>query len=165
MTWTTPTTWSAAQVVTATQLNEQLRDNLNYLISRPHGRVLHTAASNYTTSSPSFADIDPTNLSLSLTLSGSAVLVGFSGLVETGSGVMACFDLSVDGVRFTAAPHGLVAPYILAGVPRWPVSYTVLVVGLTVGSHVFGPMWCAVGGSITLFAVSNPVSFWALEVA
>lgn len=31
MAWTTPITWSTAQIVTATELNEQVRDNENFL--------------------------------------------------------------------------------------------------------------------------------------
>lgn len=34
MSWTTPSTWTGGQLVTAANLNEQLRDNLNYINTR-----------------------------------------------------------------------------------------------------------------------------------
>lgn len=165
MPWTTPSTWAAAQVVTATQLNQQLRDNLNYLLSRPHQRIIRTAAANYTTTSTTFVDIDTTHLSLNVTLSGSAVLVGFSGITELSAGQTTCFDFTVDDVRYTTTADGLVAGYILTGITHMPVTFTALVMGLTVGSHTFRPVWRVSSGTGTLRAVNNPVIFWAMEVA
>ncbi|PJF30840.1 MAG: hypothetical protein CUN51_06550 [Candidatus Thermofonsia Clade 1 bacterium] len=165
MPWTTPTTWVSAQVVTATQLNEQLRDNMNYLLSRPHQRIIRVASSNYTTTSTTFVDIDATNLSITLTISGSAVLVGFSGVAEVNSGPFYCFDFTVDGNRYTTVSNGLLEVHTATGFIHVPASYTALVMGLTVGSHTFRPVWRATSGTATLRAVNSPVVFWAMEVA
>lgn len=54
MAWTTPRTWTVGEVVTAAQMNEQLRDNLNYLKSRTdvadYAYILRTFASTVTVS-------------------------------------------------------------------------------------------------------------------
>jgi hypothetical protein len=168
MAWTTPQTWTAGSVVSASQLNEQLRDNLSYLLSRPHQRIARTAASDYTTASAAFVDIDSVNLSITLTIASGAVLVGFSGVAQFdgGGSVRPAFDLAVDGVRHTTAADGLISLDGLSGALWLPVTFTALAVGLTVGAHVFRPVWRNVGtGAATLRAVSNPVCFWAMEVA
>ena len=38
--WTTPITWNVDQLVTNTDLNQQLRDNLDYLLSPNHERII-----------------------------------------------------------------------------------------------------------------------------
>lgn len=43
MAWPTPITWTTGQLVTATNLNEQLRDALNFLMSGTSGQVLTAA--------------------------------------------------------------------------------------------------------------------------
>lgn len=167
MAWTTPQTWTAGSVVSASQLNEQLRDNMAYLLNRPHQRIVRTATADYTTASAAFVDIDSVNLSITLTLSGSAVLLGFSGmtLLDSGGAVAPAFNLTVNGSLYTTAPNGLVSVEG-QGFLWTPVSFTVLVVGLSVGSHVFRPVWRRLStNAVTLRAISNPVSFWAVEVA
>ena len=42
MAWTAPRTWSTGEIVTAAQLNEQIRDNMNMLIQKD-GSVAFTA--------------------------------------------------------------------------------------------------------------------------
>jgi hypothetical protein len=164
MTWTTPQTWVAGSVVSAAQLNEQLRDNLTYLLSRPHQRIIRNAG--YSTTSTSFVDIDSTNLSITLTLSSGAVLVGLEANVsyDAGGGSRPVFDITIDGARYANAVAtglgGITGP---SGAFTAHLSFTVLVVGLTVGSHVFRPVWRnSVTGATSLV---SPVVFWALEVA
>ncbi len=172
MAWTNPKTWMAGEVVGANDLNEQLRDNMSYLHSRPHQRIVRTATADYTTTSTTFVDIDSTNLSITLTVSSGTVMVGFSAvtLVNTWTSfVMPAFNFTIDGVPFTTAPRGVICydqSPLAASFDR-PVSYTVLVTDLTVGTHTFRPQWrnIATSGTITLYAVSSPVIFWAMEVA
>lgn len=154
MPWTTPITWTAGSVVGASQLNQQVRDNLNYLLSRPHQVIKRDAT--YTTTSTAFVEMDSVNLSITLTLSGSAVLVGFSATIVN----PAQFDLSVDGVRYTSFANGLIY-HNIGFAYSVPISYAVLVNGLSVGSHTFQPLWRVPGA----FATASSVVFWACEVA
>jgi len=43
--WTTPISWVTGSVVTAAQLNQQLRDNLNFLFDPPEARIFNAAVS------------------------------------------------------------------------------------------------------------------------
>lgn len=165
MAWTTPLTWTAGSVVSAASLNEQVRDNFNYLLSRPRQAIKRTAASNYETTSTTFTPIDATHLSITLTLSGSAVLLGFSGVAEVPSGGgNAYYDMQIDGVRYSPTANGsLQAPFSGANTP---VQLSLLITGLSVGSHTFLPLWRSVTGSTArLLAVSYPITFFAVEVA
>ena len=73
MAWTTPKTWTAT-VVTVSDLNTHVRDNLNYLLaSRPYNLLSSTVQAS--TSSGSYVDVDVTNLAAVVTPNSSRVLV------------------------------------------------------------------------------------------
>lgn len=165
MAWTTPTTWVASTVVSAATLNEQVRDNFNYLLSRPHQAIRRTAGADYATTSTTFVNIDATNLSIDLTMSGSTVLVLFNGVFRNTETVYV--DFSVDGTRHANTTEGIglatlqtTSNYMLAG-------YAVLVTGLSVGAHQFRPMWRVASGTGALRATTStsPVFFSVIEVA
>src|SRR5258708_27288320 len=107
MRWTAPPTFTPGQVVTATDLNTYLRDNPNYLYARPNSSIKRVNGSDYTTSSSTFVDIDGTNLSITLTLTGAAVLVCFTANIPSAFGGNGAFDVVVDGVRYANATDGL----------------------------------------------------------
>jgi len=103
MTWTDPRTWSPGYIPTADDFNEQLRDNLSYLLNPASAEYTANEASNYTSTSTVFVDVDATDFSLTITPEGSAVMVGFSGsiaLAASSSGsTMGYLDVTKDGVR------------------------------------------------------------------
>jgi hypothetical protein len=174
MAWTTPRTWVDGEVPGGSTFNAHVRDNLLYLLARPNQRISRDAGSSYTTTSTSFVDIDGTNLSISLTTSGSAVLIGMAGAVRGDStDVRACFDVTIDGTRYAATT----TEGITQGLPpvggnfKSPISFAVLATGLSVGSHTFRLQWkVQAAGTTALLSggVANndhPISFWAVEVA
>ncbi len=165
MAWTTPITWAAGSVVSAATLNAQVRDNLGYLIARPHQRIIRTDASDYSTTSTTFVNIDAASLSIDLTISGSAVLVGFGGVLRQTEGVY--LDLSVNGTRYANTTQGIGIATISSTANYALASYSVLVTGLSVGAHQFRPMWRVASGTGVLRATTStsPVCFWAVEVA
>jgi len=105
MPWHTPITWQVNQLVTDTDLNEQVRDNLSYLKQRvdtpASAQYTLNESTDYTTSSSSFVDVDAVRLALTLYTSGSAVLVGFYGTFSaSGTTDTLCYlDVALDGVR------------------------------------------------------------------
>jgi hypothetical protein len=73
MAWTTPKTWSVNELVTAANMNAQLRDNLLYLKgeqdflrSRPFGSQYYTLSSAIQTTSTSYVDVDATNIKVTV---------------------------------------------------------------------------------------------------
>ena len=72
MAWTSPRTWQTGQLVTASNLNTDLRDNLNYLYNRTN---LDTAVTTATLNTVNLTLIQAGTLSVSLTTIGKPVLL------------------------------------------------------------------------------------------
>jgi hypothetical protein len=150
--WTTPATWAASQLVTASDLNVQMRDNLGYLFARPQVRILRDNGADYTTTSSSFVPVDSTNLKITLTISGSAVLLCFIGVFYNTTANEVHVDLDVDGSRVGSAGNDGLA---FTGQAPATVSIVVLVTGLTPGAHTFNVQWRADGGTAHLHSGSG----------
>lgn len=72
MAWSAPQTWVTSQLVTAADLNTDLRDNLNYLYDRSNWDT-DVDASNFVITSTSYAQLG--TLSVTLTTLGNPVLL------------------------------------------------------------------------------------------
>lgn len=158
MAWTTPRTWVAGEVPGDTIFNTHVRDNLNYLIARPSSSIKRDNNATYTTTSATFVDIDSANLSITLNISGSAVLVSFCGLCTGNNNLFAFFDITVDGVRVGAAGADGIAGFFIGG-NNALASFAVLVTGLAAGTHTFKVQWKYGAGStatnLGLYAGNN----------
>lgn len=86
----------------------------------------------------SFADVDATNLSLSLTTTTGRVQVGFNGAVLGAITMFMYFDILVDGVRY-GGDDGLAQ--ILVGVNATNFMTTRLITGLSDASHTLKLQW------------------------
>jgi hypothetical protein len=175
--FTTPPTFTPGQIVTATDFNAYLRDNPLYLLTRPNSQLLRDKGSNYTTTSTSFVDVDATNLSIQLAVSGSVVLLGFCGVCynsAAGNVGHIAFDFSVNGTRIGAAGvDGLTGSYAGGTVEQRPVTMIALATGLTPGlTHTFRVQWrvntAAITGNLTSGSGSGGsdwiIPFFAVEV-
>ena len=166
MAWTNPATWTPGQVISATDLNTHLRDNLVYLLSRPTSVVKRDNNANYTTTSTSFVDVDGTNLKITLTLSGSAVLLGFTVMATNN----AMFDILIDSTRYASGGvDGLMASPD-ASLTKSPVSASILITGLSAAAHTFKLQWKASTATATLYAGAGASgtdfipTLWAMEI-
>lgn len=74
MAWTTPKTWATGELVTATDLNTHLRDNLNALFTPNYVEV---AINNFSTTSGSYVDV--TGASVDITTKGGNLFVWVAG--------------------------------------------------------------------------------------
>lgn len=105
MAWTTPRTWVASELVTATLLNTHLRDNLNALKSPSVTRKTETAGT-FTTSSTSFVTV--TNGEIELVTTGGHLLVFVSGTLTANTGLIGYISLLLDDkTRWGSATDGL----------------------------------------------------------
>src|SRR5688572_3120208 len=100
--WTAPRTWANEELVTATMLNEQLRNNLEWLKDTPASVYTSSAAGDYSTTSTAWVDVAAA-FSRTLTTEGGDVLIAFTGTVQlysaqTGSYIDVYFDIEIDGV-------------------------------------------------------------------
>src|SRR5690554_5024964 len=105
MAWTTPRTWVASELVTATLLNTHLRDNLNALKNPSVTRRTETAGT-FTTSSTSFVTV--TNGEIELVTTGGHLLVFVSGTLTANTGLTGYISLLLDDTtRWGSATDGL----------------------------------------------------------
>ncbi|NDJ77546.1 MAG: hypothetical protein GYB65_14940 [Chloroflexi bacterium] len=168
MSWETPRTWVAGELVTATLLNTHLRNNLNALKAPPSAHVEPVKATYYTTSSTVFVDVDGGLLSLSLYTNGGDVMVHFSGTLAHSAATGRFFlDVELDGERIGGDDGLLVGE----GIPVQPMSFTHLVTGLPAGEHDFRLQWKTTAAYAGLFAADGATNanvhpqFWVREVS
>lgn len=158
--WTQPITWEVDQLVTEGDLNEQVRDNLEWLKDPPRAAV--ALAANIATTSTAF--VDAPGLTLTLTTAGGALLVGFTGVAGNTGGATVVFDLAVDGAS-QGGMDGVTGSN--AGVV--PVSFVWLVEGLAAGAHTVRLQWKVSAGTGTLYGGGTAYlrfrpQLWAREV-
>ena len=162
MNWQNPKTWNTGDLLTAQDMNAQLRDNLQYLKGLPYAQITSRQDSNYTTNSGSFVDIDDSTLSITLRTAG-AVLVGFLGTLQTDRATQIYLDLLVDGVRLGKI-NGIACLHFQAANKPQTLAFTLLRDQLSAGEHTFRLQWRIGVGHATLFAAAGsrdaPAFFW-----
>lgn len=174
MAWTDPKTWTS-EPLTSSDLNTQLRDNMEALKLPPTAHYDPQETADYTTTSTAFVDVDSTNLSLTITLGDvddSDVMIGFHATVNSNTDSRVYFDIDVDGTRL-GNPDGIifVQRNDTADAFDHMVSFVRLVTGLSAGSHTFTLQWKVSSGSATLHAGAGTANrdvipqFWVREVS
>ncbi|MBL8162621.1 MAG: hypothetical protein JNJ61_11595 [Anaerolineae bacterium] len=171
--WTAPLTWQDNDLVTAALLNTHLRDNLEYLKRSSAAHFLANLASNYSTTSTSFVDVDATagNMAHTINTVGGDVLIGFtSGLVSNGGG-STYFDVYIDpdgsdpGGRF-GGDDGLARQTDAYEY----ISFVIVKKGLAAGSHTFKLQWKVSASTGLIYAGAGAAgndthpTFWVREL-
>lgn len=106
--------------------------------------------------SNTFADVDSTNLSLTITTGAHRVLIGFvgSGTVDNAAGII-FMDVTVDGTR-QGGDAGLIwFNQHATGSERFNLSFTYLTDTLTAASHTFKLQWRQTTTSHTASLMGN----------
>lgn len=159
MAWTQPATWVDGQVVAASDLNAQIRDNLAYLLAPNVGQVI-TAAGALSTTSTTYASLG-TAWSKSLTLNGGYLEAGLRMMVSGAAATFstAFFGIDVDGTLYSAALAAI------SGNQAVTVSFVKLITGLASGAHTVAPKWRVAAGTTTASTDPSvlPLEFWARE--
>jgi hypothetical protein len=183
MAWSSPVTRVTGDLITSSIYNTDIIGNLLALKSPPSAKYNIDEASDYTTSSTAFTNVDNADLSLTITTTGGDVMVHFHGTVKTGSSASTqnmriYFDIEVDGSR-EGANDGICmiagSDAAADGNTLRQVSFTRLITGLSSGSHTFKLQWkvsAATGTPTgTLYAAAGTANldlhaqFWAREVS
>jgi hypothetical protein len=172
--WTTPATWTTGQLVSASDLNTQVRDNLEYLKERTDapGFAQYTVneTANYTTTSGVFVDVDSTKLALTIVTRGNPVMIGFYGTISSGAADTTInLDVLLDGTRIGTG-NGMIQlrrnSSTFSGLD--PVAFVHVVPTLAPGSHTFKLQWKQSGSSAVLYAALTPLDvhpqFWVREL-
>ena len=164
MAWTTPRTWVDDEIVEAVDLNAHLRDNMNYVHSGKPASAI-TLTSGDISLGTSFADLDATNLSFTLSITTGRVLIAVIAMAETAStNHLVALDVTIDGTR-QGGTDGLSAALCSINVPT-PLSFSYFKTGLSVGSHTFRlqGLHANVSTAVIRAAADSPLHFAAMEV-
>lgn len=148
MAWTTPKTWNDGDVLTAAELNEQVRDNLNFLFDKPGAISNLDEAANYTTTSTTFVDIDATDLSKTITTSGGDVLIWFSAFLRGSARIAISFNIEhngsvvagEDGIQVVQTVDSLAISALGTGNYAY-ISFVYLIEAPAAGSNTFKMQW------------------------
>lgn len=150
-TWQAPRTWTIGELVTKSILDENVRNNLEFLRTPPSSFGSLNLGADIAFTSTSFAVIDGTNLAKTITTQGGDVLVWatLSGLA-TGA-LVAFLAVEIDGVRYDA-DDGYCVQGIGAGA-RQVLSYLQVIpaASLSNASHTFKLMAKVSASTLTFF--------------
>jgi hypothetical protein len=148
--WTTPTTWNVGQLVNASDMNTNVRDNIEWLKTPPH-IVLSTPST--TTSSLTFVQTGLLNQALG-TNGGRMWLMFHGSCVNTTSGAVTAFDFTVDGTPAMGGSFGLTTFYHTASSGIGCLAQFITP-ALPPGLHTFTVTWRVSGGLTTLSTVNQ----------
>lgn len=131
MAWTTPRTWAASELVTATLLNTHLRDNLNALKNPPADYAIDIEDT-FASSSTWFVNV--TNAEVEITTTGGRLLIGAFGVVAAASTTTTSLAYAIDDVLAGHGTHGLQRVYIVGG-GRTPFGWAYLTTAASAANH------------------------------
>lgn len=149
-TWVSPRTWTTGELVTKTIMDTHVRDNLNALKTSARGICIIDEGSDYSTSSTSWADMDATDLSITMTTAGGDLLILWmaSAVCATAPGH---FDVTIDSTRQGGDDGLTTLGQITNGIIPCCIAY--IVTGVSAASHVFRMQHAvSTGGTMTTYA-------------
>lgn len=136
--WINPLPRPTAFLIGASDWNQDVVANTQALKNPPSASYTLNEPSDYA-GAGAWADVDATNLALTMTTTGGDVMVHFDGTfyMASGGGNL-LLDVDVDGTR-NAGDDGM-GKQTLSTTPEW-VSFTRVIEGLSAASHTFKLQW------------------------
>lgn len=173
MAWTTPKTWVASEFVDQDDLNVALRDNMRALKAPPGTGYIANDGVDYSTSSSSFVEVDPTlfQFSRSIQTTGAPICICFWGSISLSAvGAKVYFDV-IKGLTQMGGDDGLV-------MYQAPAAGRVQNIGLMIWDETpntpfqtYRLRYKATGGTATLYGRAGttnynvPAQFWFRELS
>lgn len=163
--WTTMRDLDAGDLVLASDM-DALRTNLEYLEDCNWVSSGYVAGSNYSTSSSSWANIDGTNLAITIVTAGRPILLyGAGKFGVSGSPGNVFVDIMIDADRVGTSRLGG-----SDGLVQWSnsdqyIGFAHIQEGLSAGTHTAGLQWKNTGtNGALLYATNAAVLFGAIEL-
>ena len=152
MAYTTPKTFAANDILTASEMNTYVRDNTVALKAPPSDQYSGELSDG--TSSATFVDVDATNLSLTITTTGGDVRIGYVGWCDNTFDIF--LDVDIDGTRFQNTTNGIMRN----NTTKQNLSFVVVATGLSAASHTFKLQFKGDGANANSLVSTN---FWVSE--
>lgn len=168
MAWTSPQTWTSGQVVTASDLNTHLRDNLSYLFSgRPQFSIVYEGVADKTVTGITWTDVDAANLKSPALAIKSGRFLCFASCrlqADNTAGSSAQLDVIMDSTTRKGGTSGLVK--LTQNTNNW-VSVAALFTGIVdTVTHDFKLQFRngTVGATTQIYGNAWPINFSGFEV-
>lgn len=152
-TWSDPHTWTPGELVGATALNTEVRDNLLYLMTPNNFNTLSTAA--FSTTATTLATL--TSTALVVAGGGPVVFAGsFAIGLAPGGGNAVMVYADIDGTQQLITSGGQ-----MTNAMHFMTFWT----GLSKASHTLSLKWMTNAGTVTAYmtGTQNPLRLWAVE--
>lgn len=168
MAWNTPYTFTSGEVVSASRLNAQIRDNMNYLLNgRPFGQIVREGTSDYTTTNTTFTPVDATNLRHTLTPNSGRIKLTAMGQWSNSGDNNMYMDFILDNAGAATRVGGTSGLRQQRqgnnGTSVWPFTVVGVFTGLSATSHTFDLAWRVNAGTVTGHNNPSPIYFMAEE--
>lgn len=170
----TPRTYSTGELITASMLNIHIRDNINAIKSPAYFVCEVDQGADYTiAATTTFAAVDGTNLTATVTTGGGNWLVGFSGVAfySAGSATKSFFTVALDGTVYSSIGNDGIGLGGVATSTSSPVAFTMILRGISAASHSFALYWkTGATGTYGLYAGAGTSTFdfhpifWGIEL-
>lgn len=156
-TWTSPHTWVDGELVAATALNVQIRDNMNALMN-PNNFMLQSNAA-FSTTATTLTTLTSSAL---VVQGGGPVMIGGRFGISISNNNSGMVVLDVDGTQS-----------VLYSANNFPtlVSFSELWTGLSVATHTISLKWKVGVGTATAYTsaavgtfVTTPLTLYAIEM-
>jgi len=170
MAYTVLPTVSPGDTIASATWGNIVKANIEAIKAPPTDHYTVNEASDYTTTSASFTDIDATDLALTITTTGGDVMIGFHGGFDCSAGANVYVDVDLDGTRI-GGDDGIHAAAVNATDFYGRISFVWLVTSLSAGSHTFKLQWKTSAGTVKMFAGAGTANadvhpqFWVREVS
>lgn len=177
MAWTTPTTWTPTQTVTAALLNSNIRDNLletavakaataggYFVATGANALAQRTVSSAYdsgidTTTGTSYGDLaGGASPAVTSTTGTSAIIFLSANMFVNTAGILAAMSFDVSGATTASADDGKAVRHTSAAINAAMAASVVVPVTLTAGSNTFTAKYKVSGGTGT-FSVRRIIAF------
>lgn len=152
--YATPRTWLPDDALVAADFNDEIRDKILALKTPANGHSEVNEASDYTTSSTSFGDVDATDMAITIITGGGDVEVSVvCSIINNTLTSRTYFDIyeSVAGGR-VGGDDGICESGTANTSAPQVVSFTYQIASLSAGSHTFKLQWKVSGGTTTMYA-------------
>ena len=171
MVWNGTKNWTA-ETLSSADMDTYVSDNTAALKDPPAGYATINEATNVTTSSTSFVDVDATEGKFQHTIAvvGSRVEVGFFGTFLHSSILGRIYlDVAIDGTPQSGDDGYVRSTTVLSSGAYQNESFTAIITGITPGSRVFTLQWKTSGATLTLYRGAGTSQldvhpqFWVVE--
>lgn len=169
MSWAPPQDWDDGNLMGATKLNLDVRNNELALKAPPSYSFVPDEDANYSLAAGAWEAVDADNMSVALATGGGDVFVGFHGTFSCNTLVpLLRIDVAVDGVRI-AGDDGIINRKLSTSLHS--LSFIRLIPDLAAGEHTFELQWKTNVSGTLLYAGAGTANrdlhpqFWAREMS